>query len=135
MLVGGCFDVLHFGHINFLKKARELGNHLIIALESDKNIKRLKGAGRPIHNQNQRKEALESLRFVDEIIILKDKMTDQDYFDLVDKVRPCQIAVTKGDPLIDKKRAQAKRIGAKVSEIAKINALSTTEILELSKKR
>ncbi|MCX6705110.1 MAG: hypothetical protein NT162_02115 [Candidatus Woesebacteria bacterium] len=104
-----------------------------VALESDKNIKRLKGKKRPIHDQNKRCEMLESLSFVDKVIILKDKMTDQDYINLVDKVRPCQIAVTKGDAMINKKREQAKRVGAKLIEIPKITSPSTTEILKILK--
>lgn len=133
VLVGGCFDILHYGHIHFLKKAKALGTYLIVALESDKNIKRLKGKNRPIHDQNKRREMLEALNFVDEVIILKDKVTDQDYMELVDKVRPCQIAVTKGDAMINKKREQAKRVGAKLIEIPKVNSPSTTEILKILK--
>jgi len=73
VLVGGCFDILHYGHIHFLKNARALGDYLVIALESDKNIKRIKGSFRPIHDQDKRREILESLNFVDEVIILKDE--------------------------------------------------------------
>src|SRR3989337_4236939 len=88
VLVGGCFDVIHYGHIHFLKQAKSLGDHLIVALESDKNIKRLKGKVRPIHSQNQRREMLESLSFVDKVIILSDNMTDSDYLKLVQDVKP-----------------------------------------------
>jgi bifunctional ADP-heptose synthase (sugar kinase/adenylyltransferase) len=100
-------------------------------LESDKNIKRLKGEKRPIHGQNQRREMLLSLSFVDEVIVLKDKMTDRDYIDLVDKVRPCTIAVTKGDPMLKKKQKQAEKIGAKVVKISKIKTPSSTQITKL----
>ena len=131
VLVGGCFDILHYGHIHFLKKAKALGDCLVVALESDKNIKRLKGKSRPIHDQNKRREMLEALNFVDEVIILKDKMTDQDYMELVDKVRPCTIAVTEGDPMLRKKQKQAKEIGTEVVEIPKINVPSTTKIAKL----
>ena len=67
VLVGGVFDIIHYGHVHFLKNAKSLGDHLVVALESDKNVKRLKGEKRPIHNQNQRREMLESLEFVDEV--------------------------------------------------------------------
>jgi FAD synthetase len=131
VLVGGCFDILHYGHIHFLKNAKALGDYLIVALESDKNIKRLKGEKRPIHGQNQRREMLESLNFVDEVIILSDEMNDQDYIDLVTKVSPSIIAVTKGDPVIEKKKRQAEKIGATVIEIPKIEVPSTTQIAKL----
>lgn len=129
ILVGGCFDILHYGHVIFLKKAKSLGNFLIVALESDKRVRKLKGKGRPIHNQKQRKEILESLKFIDEVMILKDTMVDADYLDLVDKVRPCQIVVTKGDVLLEKKKKQAEAIGAKVVEIPRIKSPSTTYII------
>ena len=133
VLVGGCFDILHYGHIYFLKKAKALGTYLVVALESDKNIKRLKGEKRPIHNQYQRCEMLESLNFIDQVIILADKMDDKDYEKLVKVVSPQIIAVTVGDPAINKKQKQAEAIGAKVVEITKIKTPSTTQIAKLLK--
>lgn len=130
VLTGGCFDILHYGHIRFLKKAKSLGDKLIVAIESDKRIRELKGKNRPIHTQNQRKEILKSLKFVDEVIILKDKMLDTDYFQLVKKIKPSVIAVTKDDPIIKKKLVQAKVVGAKLIKIPKIKSPSTTKILE-----
>ncbi|MCX6704127.1 MAG: adenylyltransferase/cytidyltransferase family protein [Candidatus Woesebacteria bacterium] len=133
VLVGGAFDILHYGHIHFLKKAKALGDYLIVALESDKNIKRLKGEKRPIHGQSQRREMLESLRFVDQVIVLADEMKDKDYAKLVKIVSPHVIAVTVGDPILSKKRKQAKEIGAKIVEISKIKVPSTTQIAKLLK--
>jgi FAD synthetase len=133
VLVGGVFDILHFGHIHFLKQAKALGNYLIIALESDKNIKRLKGDKRPIHDQFQRQEMLESLRFVDRVIILADKMESKDYKRLVQIISPQIIAVTKNDPKIIEKKKQAKAVGAKLVEIPKIKVPSTTQIAKLLK--
>ncbi len=131
VLVGGCFDILHYGHVHFLKNARSLGDRLIVALESDKNIQRLKGKGRPIHDQEKRREMLEALSFVDEVIILGPKMTDKDYEKLVLEVKPHIIAVTEGDSMIGKKKSHAKKVGAKVIEIPKVKAASTTQIAKL----
>ncbi|OGM84445.1 hypothetical protein A2421_01510 [Candidatus Woesebacteria bacterium RIFOXYC1_FULL_43_18] len=131
VLVGGCFDILHYGHIHFLKKAKALGNYLVVALESDKNVRRLKGEKRPIHGQNHRREILESLRFVDQVIILADEMKDTDYQKLVSIVSPQVIAVTAGDPIIKKKRKQAEKIGADIIEIPRIDVLSTSQISKL----
>ncbi len=130
ILTGGCFDILHYGHIYFLKKAKSLGDYLVVAIESDKRIRVLKGEGRPIHSQKQRKEILKSLKFVDQVIILKDKMTDRDYLKLIVKTRPAIIAVTKSDPILNKKQEQAKIAGAKVVEISKIKSPSTSEIIK-----
>jgi rfaE bifunctional protein nucleotidyltransferase chain/domain len=131
VLVGGVFDILHYGHIHFLKKAKALGDYLIVALESDINVKRLKGEKRPIHDQNQRQEMLESLHFVDRVIILKDEMKDEDYEKLVKIISPQIIAITAGDPIIEKKRKQATGIGATLVEIPKIKSPSTTQIAKL----
>ena len=131
VLAGGCFDILHFGHIHFLKNARALGDYLIVALESDQNIRRLKGKGRPIHDQEKRREMLESLNFVDEVMILGPKMTDKDYEKLVLELKPNIIAVTAGDPILEKKRGHARKVNAKVIEIPKIKAASTSQIAKL----
>src|SRR3989344_31291 len=88
VLVGGGFDLLHFGHISFLKQAKALGDHLIVALESDETVRRLKNEHRPIHTQQQRREMLESLSVVDEVLQLPPMTTDQEYFDFVKKVAP-----------------------------------------------
>lgn len=129
VLVGGCFDILHYGHIYFMKKAKAHGDYLVVFIESDKNIRKLKGKGRPIHSQDQRKEILESLKLIDKVVILKDKMTDSDYLEFVTKIKPSVIATTKGDPLLGKKSDQAKIVGAKVVIIPKIKYLSTSKIL------
>lgn len=125
VLVGGCFDILHWGHISFLKKARKLGNYLVVALESDENIRKLKGPNRPIHNQRERKAMLESLRFVDKVIALPSMKSDADYKRLVRRVDPDIIAVTAGDT--------KNTHGVKTVIIPKIKAPSTTQIAKLLK--
>lgn len=133
VLAGGVFDILHFGHVEFLRKAKALGDILVVALESDANVKRLKGSRRPIQSQDRRRKILESLRFVDKVIILKDKMTDADYRALVNKVRPSVVAVTAGDPMFKKKMEQAAGVGAKIAVIPKVKEASTTRIAKLLK--
>lgn len=131
VLVGGCFDFIHFGHISFLKQAKALGDYLVVALESDENVRRTKGETRPIHSQDQRRDMLNSLTFVDEIIPLTPMNTDEDYFDLVQRLHPQIIAVTQGDPITDKKRQQAKLVGAQLVEIPKIHTPSTSQLAKL----
>ena len=130
VLVGGCFDILHYGHIYFLKKARKLGDSLVVALESDENTRKLKGPKRPIHTQKQRAEILRSLRSVDKVILLPSL---PDYLSLVKKVKADVIAATQGDPLIKNKKKLAKLVGAKVVVIPKIKTPSTTQITKLLK--
>jgi len=125
VLVGGCFDILHWGHISFLKKARKLGNYLVVALESDENIRKLKGPNRPIHNQRERKAMLESLRFVDKVIALPPMKSDSDYEKLVRRVNPDIVAVTQGDT--------KNTFRVKTVVLPKIKTPSTTQIAKLLK--
>lgn len=131
VLVGGCFDVLHFGHIEFLKYAKLEGNYLIVALESDENVKRRKGENRPIHTQEQRKTMITALSFVDEVVLLPTMTKDSDYEEFVEKIHPEVIAVTEGDPYLMHKQRQAALIGATVIEIPKIHTPSTSQLAKL----
>ncbi len=131
VLTGGCFDILHYGHIHFLKSAKSLGDYLIVALESDVNIRKLKGENRPIHNQTQRRETLEALSFVDEVLVLPDVMKDTDYLQLVIDTNPNIIAVTAGDKILEKKRSHANSINANIIEIPKIEVASSSQIAKL----
>ena len=71
VFTNGCFDVLHAGHIALLQRAAKLGDKLVVGLNSDASVKRLKGQSRPIHDQNQRAEVLMALRFVDAVTIFE----------------------------------------------------------------
>lgn len=131
VLVGGCFDLLHFGHIDFLRRAKALGDRLVVALESDESVRNMKGPSRPIHSQDQRRRMLESIRFVDEVIPLPPMHGDKDYFELVKKINPAVIAITDGDPILDKKQIQAERINAELAIIPKIHTPSTSQLAKL----
>jgi rfaE bifunctional protein nucleotidyltransferase chain/domain len=72
VFTNGCFDVLHRGHVEYLKQSRKLGKKLIVGLNSDESVKRLKGSNRPVNNEEDRKAILLALRFVDEVIIFDD---------------------------------------------------------------
>lgn len=131
VLVGGCFDLLHYGHVRFLEEAKKLGNWLVVALESDENVRRMKGDGRPIHNQEQRKAMLEALSSVDEVITLPPMNGHQEYFDLVTREHPQVIAITQGAPLEENKREQATKVGAQFVVIPKIPTPSTSQLAKL----
>ena len=131
ILVGGCFDLLHYGHVRFLEEAKKLGDTLIVALESDENVRKMKGDGRPIHSQKQRKTMLEALSCVDEVIPLPPMNSHQEYYDLVTRVYPQIIAITEGDPLEKNKREQAVKAGAELIVIPKIPTPSTSQLAKL----
>lgn len=67
VMTNGCFDLLHYGHIVLLKGARQLGDKLVVALNSDKSVRCIKGKGHPIINQEHRKKILLSIKYVDDV--------------------------------------------------------------------
>ena len=69
VFTNGCFDILHLGHIDYLSKAADLGNILIVGVNSDASTKALKGSGRPINDEIQRTILLASLHFTDGIVL------------------------------------------------------------------
>jgi rfaE bifunctional protein nucleotidyltransferase chain/domain len=129
VLVGGCFDVFHYGHLKFLQAARNHGDALVIALESDEAITQRKKR-KPVHTQKERAEILASLHIADVIIMLDYLKTDEEYFKLVRLIRPSVIAVTEGDSQIENKQKQATAIGSRVEVVTPIvKDLSTTKII------
>ena len=128
VLVGGCFDILHVGHVGFLKKARSFGDYLIVLLESDENIKKLKGKGKPIFNLKERIAVLKAIKYVDKIIVVAKNPTHETYLKLIKKIKPNVIAITEGDLLKKIKINQSKLIGAKLKVIKKYKNFSSTKI-------
>ena len=132
VLAGGCFDILHIGHVEFLEKAKKQGDVLLVMLENDETVKRIKGRARPIHKQEERAYMLSSLSMVDYVIILPRLETDQKYDTLISQIRPSVIAITKGDPYKNKKQKQAGRVGGKLVEVVKkISDKSTSRLAQI----
>lgn len=90
VFVNGTFDILHPGHIELLKYARQLGDRLFVAIDNDSRVKQLKGADRPINDVGTRRTMLEAIRWVDEVIIFSE---DDDLDSLVMKIRPNHMVV------------------------------------------
>ncbi len=134
VLVGGCFDIFHYGHFHFLKEAKKLADILIIALEHDDKVKRLKGDNRPITPQPGRAELLAAFEFVDYVLRLPLLLNHEDYFHRTTEIAPNVIAVTEGDRQIETKKKQAREVGGKVVAIAHFNTPSTSELVEIIRK-
>lgn len=132
VLVGGCFDILHLGHVRFLEAAKKYGL-VLVALESDSKLKKLKGLTRPIHTQTERAEVLANLKTVDYILLLPEFTKDEDYAQLTQTISPNFIAVTQGDPQLTKKQSQAKQVGAQIVIVPKIATPSTSQLAKLLK--
>jgi len=72
IFTNGCFDILHIGHARYLQEARNLGDHLIVAVNSDRSVRAIKGSGRPVMNEEERAEMLAALGCVDSVIIFNE---------------------------------------------------------------
>ncbi len=117
VLAGGCFDILHNGHIAFLKMAKKQGDVLFVFLESDEKIRQLKGAGRPINSQPVRASLLSFLSSVDYVLPLPFFKDNLAYDRLVKKIKPDIIATTKGEAANIHIRRQAVAVNARVCEV------------------
>lgn len=127
VFTNGCFDILHPGHMSYLKQARELGDWLVIGLNTDASIKRLKGPLRPIQNESTRKLMLESVKWVDEVILF-----DEDTpLELIKKIQP-QVLVKGGDYKVEDIVGynEVMAMGGVVKVLPFVEGLSTTKLIE-----
>jgi len=131
VLTGGCFDILHVGHVRFLSEAKKMGDYLIVLLENDKNVKKLKGENRPVFIQKERAEMLSALRSVDLVVLLPAMENDSDYLSLIRIIKPDAIVVTENDPNIEKKRGQARKIRGELEVVPFIRTLSTSKLAKI----
>jgi rfaE bifunctional protein nucleotidyltransferase chain/domain len=92
VFTNGCFDLLHFGHLHYLAEARELGDRLVIGLNSEDSVRRLKGPNRPINDEKTREFQLASLEFVDAVVVFEQDTP----IDLIKLLQP-DILVKGGD--------------------------------------
>lgn len=92
VFTNGCFDIIHAGHVDYLEKARSLGDFLIVGLNNDDSVRRLKGLNRPVNPQEQRKRVLEALKSVDMVIIFEEDTPER----LIKEIKP-DLLVKGGD--------------------------------------
>lgn len=127
VFTNGVFDLLHTGHITYLTKAAELGEKLIIGLNADVSVKRLKGSDRPVNNENSRALLLAALFFVDAIVLFDDDTP----LDLITQLMP-DILVKGADYTIDN-IVGAKEVianGGEVKTIDFVDGFSSTSIIQ-----
>lgn len=127
IFTNGCFDILHVGHVRYLTAAKKFGDILIVGLNTDESVKKLKGESRPINNQQDRAEILLGLKAVDHVIFFGEKTAEN----LISEVRP-HIYVKGGDytleTLPESKIVQS--YGGEVKFINLVEGRSTTNILK-----
>ncbi|MFH1454335.1 MAG: D-glycero-beta-D-manno-heptose 1-phosphate adenylyltransferase [Armatimonadota bacterium] len=131
VFTNGCFDILHVGHISYLEKAKSYGDTLIIGLNSDLSVKKLKGKDRPLFSQKERAKALSGLVSVDYVIIFNEDTPEK----LIGELKP-DIHVKGGD-YTPGELPEAKIVamyGGKVKIVKYIPGFSTTNIIKKLKK-
>lgn len=126
VFTNGCFDILHRGHVSYLNEARKLGDLLLIGLNSDASVKRLKGPERPINNEEDRKFVLSQLKSVDFVEIFHEDTP----LSLILKVQP-KVLVKGGDWKIDQIVGAREVItaGGDVYSLNFVDGYSTTSII------
>lgn len=127
VFTNGCFDLLHPGHIAYLEEAKALGDKLIVAINSDSSVERLKGAGRPIYILSDRVQMLSSLTFVDLVVTFE---TDTPLA-LIEKIQPH--VLVKGGDYKTENIVGAKFViksGGMVKTLTFEKGYSTTEIIK-----
>ena len=126
VFTNGCFDLLHPGHIQTLEQARELGDVLIVGVNSDAGVRQLKGAGRPVLPERERAEILAALECVDAVVIF-DEPTPRD---VIARLLP-DVLVKGGDWADDKivGREEVEAAGGRVVSVPVLQGYSTSEIL------
>lgn len=127
VFTNGCFDLLHAGHIEVLKQAKTFGDKLIIGLNADMSVKKLKGETRPIINQNYRATLLSSIEYVDAVIFFEEDTPIR----LIELIKP-DILVKGGD--WEKEQivgaSFVQNYGGEVKTIPMVDGLSTTSIMK-----
>jgi rfaE bifunctional protein nucleotidyltransferase chain/domain len=125
----GCFDLLHAGHVRYLKTARGLGDALVLGLNGDASVRKLKGAGRPINTETDRAELVAALESVDLIAIFPEMRATH----FIESVAP-DVYVKGGDykseTLNPEERNALQKIGSKIEIIPFEKGYSTTGLLE-----
>ena len=125
VFTNGCFDLLHIGHVSYLRQARELGNCLVVAINSDDSAKRLKGQGRPIIGADERCAMLGALECVDYVTVF-----DEDTpVELLKSLQP-NILAKGGTTAIVVGRELVESYGGQVLTLDQIDGFSTTNIIE-----
>lgn len=127
VFTNGCFDIIHKGHVTYLNEAKSLGDHLIVGINSDDSVKRLKGKDRPVNNEYDRAFVLDNLKSVDDVLIFNEDTP----YDIIKEIIP-DLLVKGGDWKEEDIVGSdiVKKNGGKVVSLQFVNDYSTTNILK-----
>lgn len=127
VFTNGCFDILHEGHLTYLEEARRLGHKLVVGLNSDASVKRLKGESRPVNDEQFRAHLLAALHFVDAVIVFEEDTPEN----LINAVIP-SVLVKGGDYEVEKivGYKTVTENGGEVITIPFVEGFSTTQFIQ-----
>ena len=127
VFTNGCFDILHVGHVRYLAAARALGDALLVAVNSDRSVRALKGPGRPVMNEAERTEMLAALSSVDFVTVFDEESPRR----LISELLP-DVLVKGGDYALDEihGREEVEAAGGQVLALPFVEGASTTNIIE-----
>lgn len=131
VFTNGCFDILHLGHVDYLEKARNLGDRLVVGLNTDASVSRYKGPDRPVQDERSRGRVISSLQFVD-MVVLFDEDTPKD---LISALVPD--VLVKGSDYLAENIVGAdvvKNAGGEVKTIDFVRGYSTSKVIDKIKK-
>lgn len=127
VFTNGCFDILHLGHIDYLENARSLGDRLVVGVNTDNSVKRIKGNNRPVMDENSRVRVLAALEFVDTVILFDEETP----YELINALKPD--ILVKGNDYLAENIVGAdivKKNGGKVVTLELVEGYSTSGIIE-----
>jgi D-beta-D-heptose 7-phosphate kinase/D-beta-D-heptose 1-phosphate adenosyltransferase len=132
VFTNGVFDLLHVGHVRYLAQARAVGDALVVAINSDRTVRELKGPGRPVFEQNERAEILAALRQVDYVVVFDDVSPRS----LITQLLP-DVLVKGGDYQLDQihGREEVEAAGGRVISLPFVGGASTSGLIERMKGR
>lgn len=131
VFTNGCFDILHLGHVDYLEKARNLGDRLIVGLNTDSSVSRFKGADRPVQDERSRARVISSLQFVDMVVLFDEDTPKELITALVPDV------LVKGSDYLAENIVGAdvvKKAGGEVKTIDFVTGYSTSKVIEKIRK-
>lgn len=131
VFTNGCFDLIHLGHVDYLEKARQLGDKLVLGLNTDDSVSRFKGPERPLQDQNSRARVLAAMQFIDLVVLFNEDTP----FSLISELVPD--ILVKGSDYLTENIVGAdvvKKAGGVVKTIEFVPGYSTTRIVEKIKK-
>jgi D-beta-D-heptose 7-phosphate kinase/D-beta-D-heptose 1-phosphate adenosyltransferase len=131
VFTNGCFDLLHPGHMRYLYAARQMGDYLVVAVNTDRSVKAIKGANRPVQSQDERTELLAALSFVDAVVLFD----EDDPLTVIQQLVP-NVLVKGGDWTEDKiiGAEVVKKAGGVVRSLPFVTGYSTTALIEKIRK-